>query len=91
MKYIVKNCENCFFRGDDGYFCEFNNENVMFVNPCENSTCLLKKVIEKCKEEFNFCDNCKGDPNIDCVDCTEGGKAIMADEILQMFEIEEVG
>ena len=80
MKYIVKNCENCFFRGDDGYFCEFNNEYIMFVNPCENSTCLLKKVIEICKKET--------DPT---QDQWTREKENLAKEILQMFEIEEVG
>lgn len=80
MKYIIKNCENCFFRGDDGHFCEFNNEYTMFVNPCENSTCFIKKVVERLKKET--------DPT---QDQWTREKENLAKEILQMFEIEEVG
>ena len=78
MKYIIKNCENCYFYEDDGYFCEFQKDNTMFSNPCENSTCLLKKVIEKCKKEI--------DPT---QDQWTREKESLAKQILQMFEIEE--
>ena len=77
-KYIVKNCENCFYRGNGEYFCEFQNENIMFINPCKNSTCLLKKIIEKCKKEV--------DPTQE--DWTRD-KENLAEEILELLELEE--
>lgn len=32
---------------------------------------------------------CKGDPETDCYDCTQGGKAIQSDKILELFDIQE--
>ena len=77
-KYIVKNCENCYFYEDDGYFCEFQKDNTMFSNPCKDSTCLIKQVIDKCKEE---CDPTNDDW------CRV--KEDLSNEISQLFEIEE--
>lgn len=45
MKYIIKNCPNCFSYGDD-YWCEFKH----FSNPCKKSDCLLKRIVDKCKD-----------------------------------------
>jgi hypothetical protein len=47
----------------------------------------LKKVLIEIKEmaerDKKFCDTCDGDREIDCVDCYEGGRALLAQKILQ--------
>lgn len=35
---------------------------------------------------IDACNNCDGDANIDCIDCTQGGKAIMANYVLEMIQ-----
>lgn len=49
-KYIIKNCENCYDYGEDGYYCEFQRDNTVFSNPCKESDCLLKQIVKKCKD-----------------------------------------
>lgn len=87
MKYIIKNCENCYFYEDDGYFCEFQKDNTMFSNPCENSTCLLKQIVEKCLDAIKTYDN-----NQFCEDDLDFfmGKHCGAEEILDLLEIQEI-
>jgi seryl-tRNA synthetase len=47
----------------------------------------IKEIAERDKE---FCDKCDGDREIDCVDCHEGGRALLAQEILQKIsEVED--
>lgn len=86
-KYIVKNCpailpmtklcdsENTF---NCGTFCK------------DCTDCVIKQVIEKCKDAKLEC-SCKN-PNldIDCFECTSGGRAELGQEILNMFDIEEI-
>lgn len=84
-KYVIRNCP--YYSEDetlDGY------ENM---TDCQNITdCLLKQIVELCKRDKNFCINCKSkaDSNIDCVECIEGGRAQLAQDILQLLQIEEV-
>lgn len=86
-KYIIKNCP-CLYEYGKGDCC--NDLRYDQHTLCQDCTdCLLKKIVEKCETHFNFCDNCVGDVNIDCIDCTQGGKAIMGNYILEMLEIKE--
>ena len=46
----------------------------------------LEKVREVCTKYKEICANCECDEYIDCVDCTEGGKAKLAIQILQICD-----
>lgn len=43
----------------------------------------LTEIKEIAERDKGFCDKCDGDIEIDCVDCHEGGRALLAKEILQ--------
>lgn len=86
-KYIIKNCplyvDNC--------DCSCCNLDVM-EEKCQDCTdCLLKRIVELCKQKIEFCKNCSkfADVNIDCVECDERGEATLGKCILSMLEIEE--
>ena len=76
MSYIVKNCP-CFvsgvaIKGNDKKVQTCNNHKIRELTYCADCTdCVIKQVIEKCKEH----------PFKDCA---------CGDEILQLFDIEEV-
>jgi hypothetical protein len=44
------------------------------------------EIRELCENAMNECDTCNGDPEIDCFDCTQGGKAILAHQILELLQ-----
>ena len=46
-------------------------------------------MVKMLKPHANFCDDCNGNELIDCIDCTQGGKAIIANAVLEMLEISE--
>lgn len=79
-KYIVKNCPaRC-----NGMFKDCIGTSH---NECENCTdCLIKQVIEKCKED-------KGCPcpkvGSSCYECPTGAECDFSNILLQLFEIEE--
>ena len=51
---------------------------------------LIDKLKANCQLMIDACNKCDGDPNIDCIDCTQGGKAIMANYVLeQIMEYEQ--
>jgi hypothetical protein len=89
-KYIIKNCPNLttsyYGTGETIYNqCGLTDDDL-----CANCThCVLKQVVKLCKKAIKDCDKCKGDPETDCYDCTQGGKAIQSDKILELFDIEE--
>lgn len=93
-KYIIKNCpslnqaRNLCNEIISTCCADYNmGKEVVWCKDCTD--CLLKRIVKKCKTHLNFCDNCDGDVNIDCIDCTQGGKAIMSNYILELLEIEE--
>lgn len=93
MKYIIKNCPACCnYAGI--YSCEDNHDEQGRDTYCENiENCLLKRIVELCKDKITFCEKCskKADLVYDCVDCNEGGEAHLARAIMSNFlEIEEV-
>ena len=75
-KYIVKNCE---------LICngECPNSKTGFCEDCTD--CLIKQVVEKCK---NIECPCELD-GVDCLECGESRRKTFANEILQLFNIEE--
>lgn len=88
--YIVKNCPA---------FCKesYRNLDWAITDACteydtcckEIYNCLIKRIIDRCVEASKKC-NCKNVVyDIDCFECTAGGNAKIAREILSMFEIEE--
>ena len=86
-KYIISNCP-CY---DKDYSCQSKyNTTGKYCEYCTD--CVMKQIVELCKRDKNFCVNCrsKADDNIDCIECIEGGRAQLAQDILQLLQIEEV-
>ena len=85
-KYIVKNCPCIYKSYRAEYDCDYDG-------PCEDCVdCLIKQVIELCKQKVEFCKNCSKHANvsIDCVECEGRGEATLGLCILKnLFEIEE--
>ena len=69
-KYIVKNCPN-YMRGKSSNYCDLD------AGHCQDRTnCLIKQVIEVCKDVEGYSDFAFGQRD-------------KADEILQLFKIED--
>lgn len=85
-KYIIKNCP-CIIEFKNMHFCaELNNVDEL-KQLCQDCTdCVLKQIVEKCKEIKCPCEY-KG---ADCWECTESGAKRFADRILQLLDIQEV-
>ena len=68
------------------------NHKELYVYCKDCTDCVMKQIVELCKRDKNFCVNCKSkaDNNIDCIECIEGGRAQLAQDILQLLKIEEV-
>ena len=81
MKYIVKNCPAT--TGTNG-FCGDDRPEV-FCKDCTD--CLIKQVIDKCKQIEIECP-CEFQ-GLDCWECHISGQKSFAQQILQLFEIEE--
>ena len=97
-KYIIKNCP-CL---EDIYDAEFDNDgNMQKILQQQNycirnekscdkvSDCLLKRIVEKCKDAQDEC-SCKIRNYVKCFECTSGGRAALGKEILEQLEIEEI-
>ena len=83
-KYIIKNCDNGIFYVNaniEEYLCEFSG------NPCANSDCLIKQIVEKCKRIKTFHSN--GTSNYSESDYSLGRMAT-AEDILKLLDISEV-
>ena len=82
MSYIVKNCP-CIARGE----CNSYRDDEIFCQDCTD--CVIKQVIEKCKDAlFNY-------SNLEilrtaCETSEAYGNANIAEQILQLFDIEEI-
>lgn len=50
---------------------------------------LIEKLKANCQLMIDACNKCEGNPNIDCIDCTQGGKAIMAYNVLDLIQENE--
>ena len=87
-KYIIKNC-NVIFKHGDFYFCQ-SSENLAKNVYCQDCTdCILKQIVELCKDAQSEC-SCKNtNKDVDCFECTSGGRAELGTEILQLLDIQE--
>jgi hypothetical protein len=75
-KYVVKNCPNVYGSYKSDYDCDLKDNTC-----CENFTnCLIKQVIEKNKEQMKIEENQRYKTN----------GYILAKDILQLFDIQEV-
>ena len=79
-KYIIKNCLS--------YVNGVCDNQDMFCQDCTD--CVMKQIVELCKDAQSEC-SCKN-PNkdIDCFECTSGGRAELGTEILELLDIQEV-
>ena len=83
MKYIVKNCPGQPIIWNDNW-C---NKEQQF---CQNCTdCVIKQVIEKCKSAVSNYSNLEI-LRTACETSEAYGKANIAEQILQLFDIEEI-
>lgn len=88
-KYIIKNCP-CFDKRGTQCF-DTPRLPVIDIPLCQDRTdCKLKQIVELCKDAQSEC-SCKN-PNkdVDCFECTSGGRAELGTEILELLDIEEV-
>lgn len=83
-KYIVKNCPN-YNEYDEEWNCLNTDVNDLLCVNCTD--CLIKQVVEKCKFRSKICKDCGSDVCFECEHLTGG---ILANELLQLFAIEEV-
>lgn len=100
-KYIVKNCP-AISKTEilltsyppqlrTAFKCGMKNEfGISLSQNCENCTdCLLKQVLEKCKNAGCKDADCEYKDQKGCLECGENIAGIFAEEILQLIEIEE--
>ena len=85
MKAIIRNCPAIRFVAGN-YICEGTLELCSV-----NKSCPLRKIVDKCQRYIKFCNECsyQGD-EYNCVDCTEGGEACAAEDLLLFTDIEEI-
>lgn len=85
MKYIVSNCP-AYLTEEDYCTC--------YLEVCSDCTdCVIKQVIEKCKERSGKCERCKASEDYqptDCLDYCSYDDVIFATKILQLFDIKEI-
>lgn len=90
--YVVRNCPSAKYRMGMPWkiLCEKESNCVKSIYCADCTDCIVKQVIEKCKDAHSEC-SCKN-PNkdVDCFECTSGGRAELGVEILQLFDIEEI-
>lgn len=98
MRYIVKNCP-CFvlgiaMKGNDKKVQTCNNYRIRELTHCSDiADCVIKQVIEVCKERSGKCERCKASEDYqptDCLDYCSIDDVIFAKQILQLFDIEEI-
>lgn len=82
MKYIIKNCP-CNVTTEN--MCDWENTNETYCDNCTD--CLLKQIVEKCKEAIKIYNNEEFYED----DCDSFlGESIMAQQILDLLEIEGI-
>ena len=87
-KYIIRNCPAILkmTKVCDDYRTTRDNPEL-----CKNiKDCLLKQIVDECFKAQRECNCYDIIPEVDCVDCTDGGKNELATEILDLLDIQEV-
>lgn len=91
MSYIVTNCP-CFvlgiaMKGNDKKVQTCNNYRISELTHCSDITdCVIKQVIQECRKSIK----CFESNDIACPVCSDAASAELAQEILQLFDIEEI-
>jgi hypothetical protein len=91
MKYVIKNCDNYTELGKD-WTCRSTIQNRKGCYVCQDCTdCVMKQIVELCKERSNKCERCKTFEDYQPTDCLSCGNddVILANDILQLLDIEE--
>ena len=91
-KYIIRNCP-CFFEENEevnDYTCSWSGTEELACQDCTD--CKLKQIVELCKAASEFCRECGKEAiyQVDCIECTKGGRAELGAEILQLLDIKEI-
>ena len=88
-KYIVKNCP-CIDTTDAHsiFNCECLNRGYKEQWRCYDKDCLIKQVIEICREHVDSLCPCP-DEGKSCIECTIAEEEYIACHLMQLFEIEE--
>lgn len=83
-KYIIRNCPAIFYSGiTPEPKCWQKWE--QFDETCQNCTdCIMKQIVEKCKETLNVMKNQSG------VNAYAGGRCVEAERTLKLLDIQEV-
>lgn len=83
-----KSCEGCKLD------CIYKNKNDLYrkykaqEQQINKLATKLEKIIKICEEAIRLCDCADADVNSDCIDCTEGGRADLAKEIMEVLKDE---
>ena len=91
-KYIIKACPNLTTSHYGTGETIHNQCGLTDDDLCANCTyCKLKQIVELCKAASEFCRECSKEAiyQVDCIECTKGGRAELGTEILQLLNIEE--
>lgn len=88
-KYIVKNCP-CIDTTDAHsiFNCECLNRGYKEQWRCYDKDCLIKQVIEMCREHVDSLCPCP-DEGKSCIECTIAEEEYIACQLMQLFDIEE--
>lgn len=89
-KYVIRNCP-CFFEENEevyDYTCTWNGTEELACQDCTD--CVLKQIVEKCKNAQSECSCEDANKDVGCFECTSGGRAGLGTEILKLLDIQEV-
>ncbi len=87
-RFKGKSCEDCKLD------CIYKNKNDLYGKYKAQGQQLnklatkLEKIIKICEEAIRLCSCPEPDVNFDCIDCTEGGRASLAKEIMEVLKDE---
>ena len=84
---IVKNCPACII--SPGCCAKYHIDNGHAKDCQDIEDCIIKQVIEKCKDSKLSYSNL-GILRTACETNQAYGKAVMAEQVLQLFDIEEI-
>ena len=91
-KYIIKNCPAFVLMrtATSGTYFNICGTAKGHVECKDCTDCKLKQIVELCKDAQKEC-SCKN-PNkdVDCFECTSGGRAELGTEILKRLDVQEV-
>ena len=96
MSYIVKNCPclfNSYYASGKTVRFECNDGNHDDKLCRDVTDCVIKQVIDRCKKRSGKCERCKASEDYqptDCLDYCSNDDVIFENDILQLFDIEEI-